>query len=237
MTTTPLLSTEQTAQLKRLPTATLSATLSKMGIPNTWLEGPVALPGQNAQRVVGTAYTLRFTPIRADLIPGVNTRTAIEEMPAGSIVVCDTGLLGRVGVVGDVLCSRMKYLGANGLVSSGAVRDAAGIRAAGFPVWAKCVAAPLPSDALMLVGVQELIHCAGVTVSPGDVLVCDDDGVVVIPFERIAEVIQQATQTEHFEEWVMKRVGEGAALPGLYPPSDATRQEYHATLQAPHQAT
>lgn len=234
MTTTPLLSAEHEAQLKRLPTATLSATLSKMGLPNTWLDGPVSLPGQSTQRVVGTAYTLRFSPIRADLNPTVDTRSAIETMPPGSIVVCDTGQLERIGVVGDVLCSRMKYLGAHGLVCGGAVRDCAGIRATEFPVWAKRVAAPLPSDALMLVGVQEFIDCAGVTVSPGDVLVCDEDGVIVIPLGRIAEVIDRATETERFEAWVMQRVAMGAALPGLYPPNDATRQEYQATLLGTH---
>ncbi|WP_448118790.1 RraA family protein [Pseudomonas serbica] len=230
MTQTFALSTEQRKQLAVLPTATLSAVLSKLGMTNCWIRRATSLASQNSRRVVGTAFTLRFVPIRPGLNLEVNTRTAIEKMPEGCIAVCDTGDVTHVGVVGDVLSSRMHYRGVQALITDGAIRDADGIRESELLVWSAGVAAPLPSDGLMLVGIQEIVRCGGVTICPNDVLVCDSDGAVAIPLDLLSVVIAQAEEMERFEQWVITQVKAGASLPGLYPPNEAATHQYRSWL-------
>lgn len=231
MTQTLALTAEQRKQLVALPTATLCSVLSKLGITNSWIRRALPLQSQDSGRVVGSAFTLRFTPIRSGLTLAVNTRTAIEQMPEGCIAVADASAAPGVGVMGDVLSSRMRYRGVQALVTDGAVRDADGIKDSGLPVWSAGVAAPLPSDGLMLVGVQETVSCGGVTICPDDVLVCDSDGAVVIPQDLLASVLERAEEMERFEQWVMTRVKAGAPLPGLYPPDETTTQLYQDWLR------
>lgn len=231
MTQSFALATEQHKQLAALPTATLSAVLSKLGITNCWIRRAVPMAGPNTRRVVGTAFTLRFAPVRSGLTLGVNTRTAIEQMPSGCIAVFDTGAVTDVGVIGDVLSTRMRYRGVHALVTDGAVRDADGIRESELPVWSAGVAAPLPNDGLMLVGIQEVVRCGGVTICPDDVLVCDIDGAVVLPRHLLTEVIERAEEMERFERWIMSQVKAGAPLPGLYPPDEAATQRYQSWLR------
>lgn len=225
------LATEQRQELGALPTATLSSVLSKLDITNCWIRRAIPLSGQDNRRAVGAAFTLRFAPTRSGLTLEVNTRIAIEQMPDGCIAVSDTGEVTHVGVVGDVLSSRMRYRGVQALVTDGAVRDADGIKDSELPVWSAGVAAPLPSDGLMLVGIQEVVRCGGVTICPNDVLVCDTDGVVVIPRDLLTVVLKRAEEMERFEQWVMTQVKAGASLPGLYPPDEATTQRYQSWLR------
>ncbi|MCQ6258282.1 ribonuclease activity regulator RraA [Pseudomonas sp. Q11] len=224
------ITSQQHAQLVALPTATLSSVLSKMGVTNVWVRKALPLSGQARQRVAGTAFTLRFAPARAGLSLPVNTRTAIEQMPQGCIAVADTGNVVDVGVMGDVLSLRMQYRGVQALVTDGAVRDADSIKACGLPVWSTAVAAPLPTDGLVLVGVQEIVRCGGVTLCPEDILVCDTDGAVVIPRNLMCSVIDLAEEMERFEGWVITQVKAGASLPGLYPPDENTTQRYQSWL-------
>lgn len=230
MTSRPALAPEYHRRLIETPTATLASVLSKMQVTNVWIRRAVPLPGQAAQRVAGLACTLRFSPARADLRLATNTRVAIDAMPAGCIAIADTGAVTDVGVVGDVLCLRMRYLGVAALVTDGAIRDAEGIGESGLPVWAAGASAPLPGDGLVLVGVDEIVRCGGVTVCPGDVLVADSDGVLVIPHGLLASVLEQAHAMERFEQWVMAEVKRGVPLHGLYPPNDATGERYQSWL-------
>jgi regulator of RNase E activity RraA len=130
------------------------------------------------------------------------------------------------GIFGDILCARMVKRGLPGLVTDGAVRDIAGVRATGLPVWAQGFAAPPSVAALIFTGWQQPIGCGGVAVFPGDTIVADADGAVVIPAAMVDEVAALAQEQERLEEWILREVGKGVELPGLYPPDAATRARY-----------
>ena len=221
------------AVLARVTTATITTILLKKGLRNVWLRGPKPLaPGQG--RVVGPAFTLRFVPAREDLATPESwasprsTRAAIEAMPEGCVAVVDAMGVKDAGIFGDILCGRMLKRGIAALVTDGALRDLAGIRGVGLPVWCDGIAAPPSVAGLTFVGWQEPVGCGGVGVFPDDVIVADEDGAVVIPATLVGEVAQAGPEQERFEAWVVDEVAGGAALPGLYPPDAATRARYES---------
>ena len=149
-------------------------------------------------------------------------------MPAGSIAVVDAMGITDAGIFGDILCARMRKRGVAALVTDGVVRDVAGVRGTGLPVWCQGGAAPPSVAALTFVGWGEPIGCGGVAVFPEDVVVVDEDGAVVIPRALLADVIALAPDQERLEEWIMGEVSGGAALPGLYPPNPENKARYEA---------
>ena len=219
--------------LAQVTTATLTTQLLKRGLRNVWLRGP--RPIRSGQpRLVGRAFTLRFVPAREDLATPaswanpISTRAAIEAMPAGCIAVVDALGVQDAGIFGDILCARMARRGVAALVTDGVVRDVAGVLATGLPVWCSGAAAPPSVAGLTFVGWQEPIGCGGVAVFPGDVVVADDDGAVLIPAALLDAMLEEAPEQERLEAWIMREVERGAALPGLYPPDDANRARYEA---------
>ena len=132
------------------------------------------------------------------------------------------------GIFGDILCARMKKRGVAALVTDGVVRDVAGVRATGLPVWCSGVAAPPSVAGLTFVNWQEPVACGGVAVFPGDMIVVDDDGAVLIPAALVEEVAAQATEQERLEGWIMDQVDQGVPLPGLYPPNAGNKAKYDA---------
>jgi len=217
--------------LSSVTTATLTTVLLKKGLRRTWMEGPRALTrGQG--RLVGPAFTLRFIPAREDFATlqawasPRSTRAAIEAMPEGCVAVAGTEGIARAGIFGDILCARMARRGVAGLVTEGAVRDAAGVRATGLAVWCAAEAAPPSIAALTFVGWQEPVGCGGVAVFPGDVVVADEDGAVVIPEALAVEVAREAEAQDRLEAWIMREVERGVPLPGLYPPDAETRARF-----------
>jgi len=225
-----------TAILSQVTTATLTTLLLKKGLRNVWLRGTRPLrPGQ--PRLVGRAFTLRFVPAREDLATPeswsspISTRAAIEAMPAGCIAVVDAMGVTDAGIFGDILCARMAKRGVAALVTDGVVRDLAGVLAAGLPVWCSGAAAPPSVAGLTFVAWQQPIGCGGVAVFPGDVVVVDDDGAVLIPAALLDEMLSQAPEQERFESWIMGQVERGAALPGLYPPNAESKARYQADIE------
>jgi regulator of RNase E activity RraA len=219
--------------LSGISTPTLTTVLLKKGLRNVWLRGARPLdPGQ--PRLVGRAFTLRFVPAREDLATPeswsspISTRAAIEAMPAGAIAVVDAMGVRDAGIFGDILCERIKLKGVAALVTDGVVRDVAGVRATGLPVWCDGAAAPPSVAGLTFVGWQEPIACGGVAVFPGDVIVVDDDGVVVIPTALVDAVTAEAVEQERLESWIFGEVQAGASLPGLYPPNAENKARYEA---------
>jgi regulator of RNase E activity RraA len=180
---------------------------------------------------------LRFVPVREDLATPeslarpASTRAAIEAMPEGCICVADARGIQDAGIFGDILCARMKKRGVAGLVTDGAVRDAAAVRSIGLPVWSAAVAAPPSVAGLTFAGWGETIGCGGVAVVPGDWIVADDDGAVVIPAAMIDEIVDTAPEQERLEAWIMAEVEQGRALPGLYPPDAGNKARYEAAKQ------
>jgi len=226
------------AALANVTTATLTTILLKKGLRNVWIRGAFPLTSHHG-RIVGRAFTVRFIPAREDLATPASwsspksTRAAIEEMPAGCIAVIDANGVKDAGFWGDILCARMAVRGVAGLVSDGAVRDLAGVLSTGLPVWAAGTAAPPSVAGLTFVDWQQPIGCGGVAVFPGDVIVADGDGAVVIPAALFDEVVALAVEQERLEGWIMDEVKGGAALPGLYPANAENQARYEASKRRP----
>ena len=215
--------------LRRVTTATITTMLLKKGIRRCWMSGPMPLtPG--GERLVGPAFTLRFVPVREDLATPeswgnpISTRAAIEDMPAGCVAVADAMGVTSAGIFGDILTARMMKRG----VTDGGVRDKAGVLASRLPVWCAGVAAPASVNGLTFVGWQQPIACGGCAIFPGDVIVLDDDGAVVIPQNLVEFVAHEGAEHELYESWVVSEVERGAKLPGLYPPNEDAKARYAA---------
>jgi regulator of RNase E activity RraA len=220
--------------LAGITTATLTTVLLKKGLRNCFIRRAKPLdPGY--PRLVGEAFTLRFVPAREDLATPeswskpISTRAAIEAMPPGCIAVVDAMGITDAGIFGDILCARMKKRGVTALVSDGVVRDVAGVRGTKLPTWCQGAAAPASVAGLTFVDWGLPIACGGVAVFPGDTVVADDDGAVLIPAALVAAVTAEAVEQERMEGWIMKEVEGGAALPGLYPMNAETKARYEAS--------
>src|ERR1700744_11404 len=225
--------TKTKATLEGISTATLTTVLLKKGLRNVWLRGtrPIA-PGQ--PRIVGRAFTLRFVPAREDLATPaswgspISTRAAIEAMEEGVICVADALGVTDAGIFGDILCARMAKRKVGALITDGVMRDMEGVLATGLPVWCAGAAAPASVAGLTFINWQEPIGCGGVAIFPGDTLVSDGDGAVVIPQGLMAEIVELAAEQETQESWIMGEIEKGVPLPGLYPPNEETKARYAA---------
>jgi regulator of RNase E activity RraA len=220
--------------LLEITTATVTTMLLKKGVRRCWMQGPMPLVA-GGKRLVGPAFTLRFVPAREDLATPeswakpISTRAAIEEMPEGCVAVADAMGVVSAGIFGDILTMRMKKRNVTALVTDGVVRDRTGVLASELPVWCAGVAAPASVNGLTFVGWQEPIACGGCAVFPGDLIVCDDDGAVVIPSNLADFVAEQGTEHERMESWIVREVERGAKLPGLYPMNEETRRRYESS--------
>ena len=136
------------------------------------------------------------------------------------------------GIFGDILCTRMRKRGVAALITDGVVRDVAGVLGSALPVWCSGVAAPPSVAGLTFVAWQQPIGCGGVAVFPGDIIVVDDDGAVLIPADLLDEMLALAPEQERLEEWIMAEVEAGAALPGLYPPNAENKARFAAAMAA-----
>ena len=153
-------------------------------------------------------------------------------MPEGCIAVADAMGVGSAGIFGDILTMRMMKRNVTALVTDGVIRDKAGVLASRLPVWCAGVAAPASVNGLTFVGWEEPIACGGCAIFPGDVIVCDDDGAVVIPQKLVGFVAEEGAEHERVETWIVSEVEGGAKLPGLYPMNDETKARYQAWKKA-----
>jgi len=218
--------------LRHITTGTITTMLLKKGIRRCWMNGPMPLRG--GERVVGPAFTLRFVPVREDLATPeswskpISTRGAIEEMPEGCIAVADAMGVTTAGIFGDILTMRMVRRGVTALVTDGVVRDKVGVLASALPVWCAGIAAPASVNGLTFVGWQQPIGCGGCAIFPGDVIVADDDGAIVIPQALLEFAAHEGAEHELYESWVFNEVENGVRLPGLYPPNEEAKERYVA---------
>jgi regulator of RNase E activity RraA len=218
--------------LRHITTGTITTVLLKKGIRRCWMKGP--MPLRSGERLVGPAFTLRFVPVREDLATPeswskpISTRGAIEEMPEGCIAVADAMGVTSAGIFGDILTMRMVRRGVTALVTDGVVRDKVGVLASGLPVWCAGVAAPASVNGLTFIGWQEPIACGGCAIFPGDIIVADEDGAVIIPQNLVEFVAHEGTEHERMEGWIVSEVEKGVRLPGLYPMNDEAKARYEA---------
>jgi regulator of RNase E activity RraA len=218
-------------KLKDITTGTITTMLLKKGIRRSWMAGAMPL-GFSGKRVVGPAFTLRFVPVREDLATPaswsapISTRSAIEAMPPDCVVVADAMGVTGAGIFGDILCMRMVKRGVTALITDGVMRDKHGVVATGLPVWCAGMAAPASVNQLTFVGWEEPIGCGGCAIFPGDIIVADDDGAVIIPKDLADFVADGGAEHELLESWLVQEVEKGAKLPGLYPPNEENTKRY-----------
>ena len=223
----PHISDETLEVLRSIPTQTLIDAQWVKGWPMSYIEG--AAPLQQRQRMAGRAVTLRFVPHRPDLAEdkpkGVDSAeyVAIEMCGPGEVLVIDAMGWKYSSVGGDIKFLRMKQLGAGGLVTDGGVRDSVSLKEYGFPVYSASLTAKQGPAEFWPWQVNDAIQCGGVLVRPGDALVGDDDGVVVVPQSIVDQVIEIAHQREEVEEVVKAQLEVEQCSPGKYYPfNDAT---------------
>jgi len=223
--------------LAKVSTATLATALFKLGFRNVFLQD-VGLLNPKAPRMVGEAYTLRYIPAREDLDHiGVfedrlhPQRKAVEEIPRGHVMVIDSRKDRRAASAGNILITRMMMRGAAGVVTDGGFRDCPDIAKLDFPVY--CVAPSAPTNLIRhhAVDINVPIGCADVPVFPGDIVVGDGEGVVVMPRHVADKVAEEAARMTLFEDWVESRVRAGASTFGLYPPSPEIRADFEAEMK------
>jgi regulator of RNase E activity RraA len=165
-------------------------------------------------------------------MPVKSTRVAIEDITEGSFVVVDALRCNEAGIFGDIVCTRIVQKGAVALVTDGIFRDLEGCIGTGLPIWCDNLrGSPAPSAAIFttVAGWQEPIGCGGAAVYPGDAVVADSDGVVVVPRALAEEVADAALETDAKENWIKREVEGGVALVGLYPMDEPTRLRYEAS--------
>lgn len=227
------LNLEKLKLLKSVSTATLTTQLFRRGFRNLFMQGVAPLAKPDGENMVGPAYTLRNIPAREDLDvldmfldPENPQRKAIESVPPGYVLVQDCRGDKSAASCGSILTTRLKVRGAAGMVSDGPVRDSGVIAELGFPVF--CAGASAPTNIIKhhSIDLNVPIGCGGVPVYPGDIIVGDVDGVVVIPRHIAEGVADDAAEQEQIEEFILHKVQSGARLSGTYPPNDATRAAF-----------
>lgn len=221
------------ARLSSVATATLAGVLHRHGIRSSFLSG--VRPVRPGQRMVGVARTLRYLPMREDLIPTYATRTnaqraAVEALQPGEVLMIDARDVPDAGTIGDIYAMRAMRRGAAGIVTDGATRDTPALAEIDIPVYHRAAHASTYRRHHMPVDTQLPIACAGVTVIPGDIVVGDAEGVVVIPLAMAAEVAAEAAEQELAEEWGLERVAAGESTDGTFPITPERRPDFEAWL-------
>ncbi|MGY5809092.1 ribonuclease activity regulator RraA [Rhizobium sp. LEGMi198b] len=222
-------------QLKKVSTASIASALYKRGLRNQFIQGvvPVAPKDEN---MVGPAFTLRYIPAREDRNPisvfrnpDHPQRVAIETCPVGHVLVMDARKDARAATAGSILITRLAMRGAAGVVSDGGFRDAEGIGSLDMPAYFAKPSAPTNLTLHEALDINIPISCGDAPVFPGDILVGDKDGVMVIPAHLADEIAGECMGMESFEDFVLEEVRAGASIIGLYPNTrDENQRKYEA---------
>jgi regulator of RNase E activity RraA len=226
-------------RFKHCSTATLTTVLSKCGLNKVFMYGVAPLP-HSKPRLAGRAFTMRSVAVREDKLaedkamdPRLNLqRRATEECGAGDVLVIDCRGDGSGASGGMMLFERMRIRGCAGVVSDGGVRDAAEIAETGFPVYAKAVCPPNSTVAHRFIELNVPISCGGVGVYPGDFIVGDNDGVVLVPAAIADAVSLEALDYEEQESFILRKLRQGASIYGTYPLDGTALAEYVAEKAA-----
>jgi regulator of RNase E activity RraA len=226
------------ALLAKVSTATLCTALFKRGLRSQFIQDVRPL-NPHLPNMVGEAYTLRYIPAREDL----NTidvfqnrshpqRRAVEECPPGAVLVIDSRKDARAASAGGILVSRLMVRGVAGVVTDGGFRDAPDIARLAMPAYHQRPSAPTNLTLHQALDINVPIACGDAPVFPGDVVVGDGEGVIVLPAHLADEVALEATEMTAFEDFVTEQVLGGRSILGLYPPTDAQARTDFATWRA-----
>jgi regulator of RNase E activity RraA len=230
---------ETRALLMGVSTATLCTALFKRGLRSQFIQDVRPL-NDSLPNMVGEAFTLRYIPAREDLNPiGVfldrahPQRVAVEQCPPGAVLVFDSRKNARAASAGGILVSRLMVRGCAGVVTDGGFRDSTEIAALPFPAYHQRPSAPTNLTQHQALDINVPIGCGDAPVFPGDVMVGDREGVVVLPAGIADEVAQEAAEMTVFEDFVGEQVLAGRSILGLYPPTDQqAKDDFAAWRQA-----
>jgi regulator of RNase E activity RraA len=230
---------ETRAKLREVSTATLATALYKRGFRIQSMQDvrPVHMSG--AESMVGEAYTLRYMPAREDLNrldvfrdPSHPQRKAVEECPPGHVLVMDSRMDARAASAGGILVARLMARGVAGVVTDGGFRDSAEIAMLGIPAYHQRPSAPTNLTLHHAIELNVPIGCGDAPVFPGDVIVGDADGVIVIPAHLADEIAVEATEMTAYEDFVAEQVKAGHTIRGLYPATDEANLARFAAWRA-----
>jgi regulator of RNase E activity RraA len=222
-------------QLKTVSTATICTALFKRGLRNQYIQDVHPLnPGLG--NMVGQAFTLRYIPAREDLNAlsvfedrAHPQRKAVEDCPPGAVFVIDSRKDARAASAGSILVTRLMKRGVAGVVTDGGFRDSPEMAVMDIPTYHNRPSAPTNLTVHQALDINVPIGCGDAPVFPGDVIVGDREGVVVIPLHLAAEIAQEAVNMTAFEDYVSERVNAGQSILGLYPATDEqTRTDFAA---------
>ncbi|MGB1234878.1 MAG: ribonuclease activity regulator RraA [Planktomarina sp.] len=237
------LSSDTLGHLKKASTASVATLLFKRGYQNAYIQGAAPL-NTDVKAMVGPAYTLRYIPTRPDTDPldafrepDHPQRMAVEECPEGSVLVMDCRQDASAASAGSILLTRCQIRGVAGVVSDGGIRDAKGAAALDMPVFAAKPSAPTNLTKHHAVDIGLPIACGGVAVYPGDIVMGDADGVMVIPRHLANEIAVETLDMEMFEDFVLEQVNAGASIRGLYPPTNPETLELYQVWKSKRKDT
>ena len=227
-------------KLMGVSTATLCTALFKRGLRNQFIQDvrPLNPDGPN---MVGPAFTLRYIPAREDLNTikvfedrGHPQRVAVETCPEGAVMVIDSRKDARAASAGSILVTRLMKRGAAGVVTDGGFRDSPEIAQLAMPAYHHRPSAPTNLTLHQALDINVPIGCGDVAVWPGDIVVGDREGVIVIPANIVEEIASEAVEMTAFEDFVTEEVLGGRSILGLYPATDPGTRERFAAWRAKH---
>jgi len=234
----PSLNSATRDKLKAVSTATLCTALFKRGLRNQFIQDVHPVNTQRdpkAPNMVGEAFTLRYIPAREDLNPitvfqdrAHPQRKAVESCPPGAVFVIDSRKNARAASAGSILVTRLMKRGVAGIVTDGGFRDSPEIAQLPFPAYHQRPSAPTNLTLHQALDIDVPIGCGDVAVWPGDVVVGDGEGVVVVPARIADEIADEALEMTAFEDFVTERVQAGQSILGLYPATDERNREAFA---------
>lgn len=233
-----VLSDETRTRLKRTSTASIATQLFKRGLRNQFVQGvsPVSAKDEN---MVGQAFTLRYIPAREDRNtmevfrnPDHPQRVAVETCPPGHVLVMDARKDARAATAGSILVLRMSVRGCAGIVSDGGFRDAHLIGQLDMPAFCANPSAPPNLSLHEAMDINVPIACGDAAVFPGDVIVGDRDGVMVIPAHLADDIAEDCSGMESFEDFVLEEVKNGRPIIGLYPCTKEENQKKYEDWRA-----
>ena len=224
-----VLSEEAKAALRKVATATLTVQLRQRGIRDTFMRG--LKPTRPDLRLLGYAHTLRYVPLREDVRDADTAelnaqKSAVESISEDEVLVIDARGEETAGTIGDILAMRALRRGATGIVTDGGLRDSPAIAELDIPTYFKAVHAAVLGIVHFPLETNVPVACGGVLVMPGDVIVGDAEGIVVVPAAMAEEVARDAVEQEEREEWAFERVDAGESIRGVYPLSEEREAEF-----------
>jgi regulator of RNase E activity RraA len=230
---------ETKAKLMTVSTATLCTALFKRGLRNQFIQDVRPL-NANLPNMVGEAFTLRYIPAREDLNPitvfqdpNHPQRAAVEQCPPGAVMVFDSRKNARAASAGNILITRLMVRGCAGVVTDGGFRDSPEIAAMTFPAYHHRPSAPTNLTLHQALDINVPIGCGDVPVFPGDIVVGDKEGVIVIPAHIADEVADETVEMTAFEDFVQEEVMKGRSIIGLYPATHPqTKDDFAAWRKA-----